>query len=94
MDSLDTLPPVSSTTITPQEHEVFSRYFKTPDSSSGSDVSTFKLVLYTTFLFLLLGNQWVDSVISLVPTTNGLIHIGIKCLLFALTFFLMYKYCM
>jgi hypothetical protein len=97
MDSLATLPlPKVPPTYTEEEKAVHRQFFleetNTEDSSS-SDKSTRDLVLYATFLFLLLSNPFVDEYIERIPYCDGVYsRLICKAIIFAILFFAIYTF--
>ena len=69
MDSLADLPTKDNQNQTPQEISVLQKYFeaRTDDGSSGSSNGiSWKVVGYAMLLFLILGNPWIDAILSSV----------------------------
>lgn len=95
MDILETLPVKKDAMNTPEELNVLSKYgFNTqqpPSASSGVEDDSairWKLVLWTTVLFIVLSNQYVDDFLSRFNyLSNSLVRLGVRIVIFAVAFF-------
>ena len=109
MERLEDIPVDDSAKPSAQELAVVQKYFSdasgddasqsssanTRTRSKGSNVSTFQLVLYATFIFAVLSNSWIDVIFRAIPyAENPLALLLIKSIIFAIVFVLVYKFCM
>lgn len=92
MDRLSDLPEGKSS-ITDKENQILTQYFgesqPLPKQKSG-----FKLVLYTTILFALLANPWIDNLFCKLPycgTSDTTVFVT-KIALFVLLFSIIYMF--
>lgn len=100
MDRLDDLPTNENSKPTPQELSLLQKYFDSTSASSQSgtktgNISTFQLVLYATFIFMVLSNSWIDIILKAIPYMESPVALLLlKCIIFAAVFTLVYKFCM
>lgn len=97
MDSLATLPlPKDPPKYTDEEKAIHRQFFLEETDSSelqSSGKNTRDLVLYTTFLFLLLSNPYIDQYIERIPYCDGAYSkLACKAIIFAILFFAMYTF--
>ena len=95
-DHLESLPTKDDVELSDGEKATINKFFGqsgSSDSQKTHNVSTVKLVGYTTLLFLLLSNSFADTVLSKVPYCEGTMGtLVLKTILFALIFLILYKY--
>lgn len=102
MDVLESLPVKDDAVNTNEERSVMNKYgFNAaasggapgapPQSASSSHDEPsirWKLVMWTTALFILLSNQYVDSFLSRLPyLSNSLVRLAVRIVVFAFAFF-------
>lgn len=95
MDSLTNLPVDENDNTSPQEQVILSRYFgDEKETSTSSSSMNWKLVGYTSLLFVLLANPWIDKLFEMIPycgsTSYGVF--GIKVLLFLFLLIIIMKF--
>lgn len=99
MDRLADLPSNESAQLSSQESETMQKYFggapeDKPKDKKASWTDTMKLALYTSFLFILLANPWVDSLMCVIPycSENPIISLAVKTMLFMILFVVLNRY--
>jgi len=97
MEKLSDLPLKEDAELTPQESDVMQKYFNTPGTATKTSKSgwmdTIKLSFYAAFLFVVLANPWIDSILCMVPYCgeNALILLAFKTIIFMILFVVMLK---
>nr|QBK86585.1 MAG: uncharacterized protein LCMAC102_03800 [Marseillevirus LCMAC102] len=86
MDKLDQLPPKDNTVITPEESEVINQFFgQSSESLPKTGGVDWKLIGYSTILFILLANPWIDQILCKIPYCNNAMYsFGMKLVIFAI----------
>lgn len=74
--------PTSDKEQTPEETDVMQKYFDTPSSSSGGGMR-WRSIAYTTLLFVIVANPWIDMLLCKIPYCgNATVLFAIKVLIF------------
>ena len=94
MEKLSDLPPKADTKSTPQERDVIEKYFDSKSDDSSKSGSSWKLVAYTSLLFLALANPWLDGLFKMLPYCgeSQIAVLFIKLILFAIVFAIIYNF--
>lgn len=101
MDDLNFLP-TKETTLSPQEDEILSRFFSSPNKQPTSPdqetnmgwMTTLKITAVSLVAFIVVCNPFIDTILSKLPFLNGnsMMLLILKSFIFCVLTFMMIKF--